>query len=56
MPGTMMGLLVAVGTVMSALVGLTHSDLVPVMIASAAVTTGLTAYLALPAPKKSLSV
>jgi hypothetical protein len=49
------GLLAAVGTVMSALVGLSHADLVWVMIADASGATGLAAYLALPQIKKSAS-
>ena len=51
MPRSMVGLLAAVGATMSALVGLAHGGLVWVIIADAAVATGLGAYLALP-PKK----
>ena len=47
------GLLAAVGTVMSALVGLSHGDLIALLIADAAAATGLAAYLALPAIKKT---
>jgi hypothetical protein len=36
---------VLVGTIMSALVGLTYGDLVPVMIACAGTASGLAAYL-----------
>jgi hypothetical protein len=37
---------------MSALVGLAHSDMVPVMIAGAGAASGLAAYLGLPSKKK----
>lgn len=47
------GLLAAVGVIMSALAGLIHGDLVPVLIAGAAAGSGLAAYLALPTSKKS---
>ena len=53
MSRSMVGLLAAVGATMSALVGLTHSDLVPVIIASAGTASGLAAYLALPHQKNS---
>jgi hypothetical protein len=52
MSRTMVGLLAAVGAIMSALVGLTHSDLVLVIIAGAGTASGLAAYLALPTAKK----
>jgi hypothetical protein len=52
MPRSVVGLLAAVGTAMSALVAFAHGDLVWVTIADAAVATGLAAYLALPANKK----
>jgi len=48
----LVGLLAAVGATMSALVGLTHGDLVPVMIAVAGTASGLAAYLALPSRKE----
>jgi len=41
---TMVGLLAAVGATMSALVGLVHGDLVPVIIVGASVATGMAAY------------
>ena len=57
MPGSMVvGLLVAVGAVMSALVGLAHGDLMPAMIVGAGATTGLAAYLTSPASKKCLNI
>ena len=46
------GLLAAVGAAMSALVGLSHGDIIGVMLADAAVATGFAAYLALPPSKK----
>lgn len=46
------GLLAAVGATMSVLVGLTHGDLVPFMIAGVGTASGLAAYLALPVAKK----
>jgi hypothetical protein len=49
----MVGLLAAVGAAMSALAGLAHGDLVWLIIGDAAAATGLAAYLALPAQKKS---
>jgi hypothetical protein len=53
----MVGLLAAVGAAMSALVGLTHGDLVPLVIAGAATASGLAASLALsPVKKKSLLI
>jgi hypothetical protein len=55
MPRSMVGLLAAVGAAMSALVGLSHGDLVWVMVADAAAATGLAAYLALPSTKKTLA-
>lgn len=54
MSRSMVGLLAAVGTTMSALVGLIHGDLVAAVIAGAAAASGLAAYLALPAVKKCL--
>ena len=51
MPRSMVGLLAAVGTAMSALVGLAHGDLVWAVIADAAAAAGLAAYLALPTKK-----
>jgi len=54
MSRSMVGLLAAVGATMSALVGLTHGDLVPVMIAGAGTASGLAACLALPTIKKIL--
>jgi hypothetical protein len=56
MSRSMVGLLAAVGAIVSALVGLTHGDLVPVMIASAGTASGLAAYLALPGSKKNLNI
>jgi hypothetical protein len=55
MSRTMVGLLAAVGAIMSALVGLTHGGLEAAPIAIAAAATGLTAYLALPSSKKSFT-
>jgi hypothetical protein len=52
MPRSMVGLLAAVGAAMSALAGIVHGDFVPVVIAHAAVATGLAAYLALSGNKK----
>jgi hypothetical protein len=52
MPRSMVvGLLAAVGAVMSAIVGLAHGDLMPAMIAGAGAATGVAAYLASPASK-----
>ena len=48
MPRVLVGLLVAAGTVMSALVGYAHSDLAWVIIAEAGVATGLAAYVTVP--------
>lgn len=56
MSRTMVGLLAAVAAAMSALVGLTHGDLVPVMIAIASGATGLAAYAAAPAKKNAPSL
>jgi hypothetical protein len=53
---SMVGLLAAVGTAMSALVAFAHGVLVYVIIADAAAATGLAAYIALPAPKKELCI
>jgi len=53
MPRSMVGLLAAVGSAMSALVGLSHGELIPVMVAGACAATGLAAYLAAPSSKKS---
>jgi hypothetical protein len=55
MPRSMVGLLAAVGTVMSALVGLSHGDYVSIMIVGAGAATGLGVYLSQPA-KKPLTV
>ena len=56
MPRNMVGLLAAVGTAMSALVGLVHGDLVWAAIADASLATGLAAYLALLPEKKIFSL
>jgi hypothetical protein len=55
MPRSMVvGLLAAVGAIMSAIVGLAHGDLMPAMIACAGAATGVAAYLAAsPASKKT---
>jgi uncharacterized membrane protein YuzA (DUF378 family) len=55
MPRSMVGLLAAIGAIMSALVGLTHGDLVSVIISGAGTATGLAAYLALSPSKKKLT-
>jgi tetrahydromethanopterin S-methyltransferase subunit C len=52
MPRSMVGLLAAVGTAMSALVAFTHGDLIWVTIADAAVANGLVALLTFGAPTK----
>jgi hypothetical protein len=51
MSRSMVGLLAAVGAIMSALVGLAHGDLVLTLIAGAGTASGLAAYLALPSKK-----
>ena len=48
MPRVLVGLLVAVGTIMSAFVGLAHGDLVWVVITEAGVATFLAAYATAP--------
>jgi hypothetical protein len=48
----MVGLLAAVGAIMSALAGLVHGALVWVVITNGAAASGLVAYLALPPQKK----
>ncbi len=53
MPRSMVGVLAAVGTAMSALVAFAHGNLVWVIISDAAAATGLAAYLALPPQKNS---
>jgi hypothetical protein len=53
MPRTMVGLLAAVVTAMSAFVGLVHGQLVWVIIGDAAAAAGLAAYCAAPLQKKS---
>ena len=53
MPRSMVGLLAAVGTAMSALFGLAHGDLAWITLIGAAAATGLAAYAALPAEKKA---
>ena len=55
MPRSMVGLLAAVGTAMSALAGLVHSGLLWMMIAFAATAMGLAACFALPGRKKAAS-
>ena len=52
MPRSVVGLLAAVGAALSALVGLTHGDVVWAMVSGAAAATGLAATLALPTLKK----
>lgn len=54
MPRSMVGLLAAVGTVMSALVASAHGNLVWLVIVDAAMATGLAAYAAAPLQKKIL--
>lgn len=51
---SVVGLLAAVGTAMSALVAFTHGDHVWELIAAAAAANGLVAYLPLPHPKKTV--
>jgi hypothetical protein len=53
MPRSVVGLLAAVGAALFAIVGLSHGDLVWIMIGNASAATGLAACLALPATKKS---
>jgi hypothetical protein len=48
----MVGLLIAAGTVMSAVASLAHGDLFWAAVVDAAAATGLAAYLALPPTKK----
>jgi hypothetical protein len=48
MPRTVVGLLTAVGTALSALVAFAHGNLVGLTIANAAIATGLAAYCAAP--------
>lgn len=50
---SLVGLLAAVGAIMSALVGLVHGDLVSAMITCAGTATGLAACMAIPPTKKS---
>lgn len=52
MSRSMVGLLAAVASTMSALVGLAHGDPVPFLIAGAGTASGLAAYLAMPSSKK----
>jgi uncharacterized membrane protein YuzA (DUF378 family) len=52
MPRSVVGLLAALGAAMSALVGLTHGDLISVMIVGTGAATGLAAYLPLALQKK----
>lgn len=54
MPRSMVGLLAAVGTAMSALVALAHGYLIWAIIALAAAAAGLVAYLSLSPIKKNL--
>jgi hypothetical protein len=51
MPRVLVGLMVAAGTVMSALVGYAHGDLVWVIIVEAGAVTGLAAYATAPAAR-----
>jgi hypothetical protein len=53
MPRSMVGLLAAVGTAMSALVAFAHGDLIWAAIADAAVATGLASYLSIEPSKKN---
>jgi hypothetical protein len=55
MPRTMVGLLAAVGTAMSALAAYAHGDLVWVTILNAATANGLAAYCCAPLFKKNRS-
>jgi hypothetical protein len=52
MPRSMVGLLAALGALMSALVSLVHGDLVPLMVLGAGAATGLAAYEALVSKKE----
>jgi hypothetical protein len=47
MPRSTVGLLAALGAVLSVLVSLVHGDLVPVMVLGAGAASGLAAYLPL---------
>jgi hypothetical protein len=53
MSRNMVGLLAAVGTAMSALVGLVHGDLVWVVLTSGAAASGFAAFLPLPSKKNT---
>jgi len=53
MPRSMVGLLAAAGTALSALVGLAHGVLIWLLVLDAAAAAGLAAFSAL--PKKTLS-
>jgi hypothetical protein len=55
MPRGMVGLLAAVGAIMSALIGFTHGDLIPVIITACGTGTGLAAYLAASPQKKAIA-
>lgn len=55
MPRSMVGLLAAVATAMSALMAFAHGDLVWATIADAAAASGLAAYLAIGPFKKILA-
>ena len=56
MPRSVVGLLAAAGAIMAALVGLVHGDLVPAVIVSSGIGTGLAACLALPVKKNVLGM
>lgn len=56
MTRVMVGLLAAVGSLMSAFLALIHGDFIWAIIATAATATGLASYLAIAPSKKNLLV
>jgi len=53
MPRSVVGLLAALGVVLSSLLALMHGDLTPLVVLGAGTATGLASYLALPSSKKN---
>jgi len=51
MPRSVVGLLAALGVVLSSLLAFVHGDLTPLVVVGSGTATGLAAYLALPSQK-----
>jgi hypothetical protein len=54
MPRSVVGLVAALGVVLSSLLAFVHGDLTPLVVIGSGTATGLAAYLALPSSKEKI--